>query len=324
MAEIQRTVEFGIGRTNDTPIDHGLFALHADTLAELDRLADTSRGVLSLKARAQLGTVGSGNHYVDLLADEDGRVWVANHFGSRGLGHTIATGFLNLAAGLDFSARGAEKEEPTVIPTDSDLGAFYIAAMQLAGDYAYAGRDYVIDQVLGILGTEAVESVHVHHNYAWLEDGLWVVRKGATPLTTDLAYIGGSMGDGAVIVRGTGQDIGNLASAPHGAGRVMSRTKAAGKWKKVTIEREAPDGTTYTKKIRVRDETTAAVDWRAVRAGLADRGIVVLGSAADEAPEVYKPLDAVIAAHPNIEVVHRLRPLGVVMAGDDTFDPYKD
>ena len=66
------------------------------------------------------------------------------------------------------------------------------------------------------------------------------------------------------------------------------------------------------------------MDWPTVRAGLWERGIVVLGSGADEAPEVYKPLDAVLAAHPNVEVTHRLRPLGVVMAGDDVFDPYKD
>jgi tRNA-splicing ligase RtcB len=251
-------------------------------------------------------------------------VWVANHFGSRGLGHTIATGFLNLAAGKTFDGRGQEKEEPTVIPTGTELGQAYLAAMSLAGDYAYAGRDYVIDQVLAVLGSTALVEVHNHHNFAWLEEGLWVVRKGATPLSGDLAFIGGSMGDGAVIVRGTGQDIGALGSAPHGAGRVMSRTKAAGKWKKVTVERKAPDGSTRLKNIRVRDESTAAVNWRQVQADLAARGIVVLGSGADEAPEVYKPLDAVLAAHPNIEVVHRLRPLGVVMAGDDVFDPYKD
>lgn len=323
MQEVQRVVAFGVGRSNETPLDHALFDTHASTLAALDQLAGT-RAALSQKARAQLGTVGSGNHYVDLLADEDDRVWVANHFGSRGLGHTIATGFLNLAADLPFDHRGAEREAPTVIPTDTDLGQAYIAAMDLAGDYAYAGRDYVIDQVLGILGTTADLSVHNHHNFAWLEHGAWVVRKGATPLTGDLAFIGGSMGDGAVVVRGTGADIGALASAPHGAGRVMSRTKAAGKWRKQTVERTAPDGSTYTKKIRVRDETTAAVDWRQAQADLAARGIVVLGSGADEAPEVYKPLDDVLAAHENIEIVHRLRPLGVVMAGDDTFDPYKD
>lgn len=339
MQAIQQQVAFGVGRTNDTPFDHTLFDTHSGVLGELDKLAGR-RMALSQKARAQLGTVGSGNHYVDLLADEDGYVWVANHFGSRGLGHTIATGFLNLAAGLPFDHRGAEKEEPTVIGTDTDLGQFYLDAMRLAGDYAYAGRDYVIDQVLGILGTVTDVTVHNHHNYAWLEDGLWVVRKGATPLTTDLAFIGGSMGDGAVIVRGKLEpydifpgswvdsrripDIGALHSAPHGSGRVMSRTKAAGKFKKIVEMRQRPDGTEYPFKRRVRDESTAAVNWQTVRRRLADQGIVVLGSGADEAPEVYKPLDAVIAAHPNIGVVHRLRPLGVVMAGEDTYDPYKD
>jgi tRNA-splicing ligase RtcB (3'-phosphate/5'-hydroxy nucleic acid ligase) len=311
MRQIQKTVEFGIGRTNAKPIDHPLFDEHDDTLRELERQA---KG-LEQKARRQLGTVGSGNHYVDLLADEQDRVWVANHFGSRGLGHTIATGFLNLAAGQPFDFRGKERDAPTVIPLDTELGQSYLAAMQLAGDYAYAGRDYVIEQVLSVLGTRAEQEVHNHHNFAWEEDGKWVVRKGATPLTRELAFIGGSMGDGAVIVRGTGEDIGNLASAPHGAGRVMSRTKAAGKWKKIVV-----DG----KRRRVRDESTAAVNWRQVRADLDARGIVVLGSGADEAPEVYKPLDDVLAAHSNIEVVHRLRPLGVVMAGDDVFDPYKD
>jgi tRNA-splicing ligase RtcB (3'-phosphate/5'-hydroxy nucleic acid ligase) len=341
MRQVQRVVEFGIGRTNATPLDHPLFDEHKETLAELDRQA---KG-LEHKARQQLGTVGSGNHYVDLLADEQDRVWVANHFGSRGLGHTIATGFLNLAAGQPFDFRGKERDEPTVIPLDTELGQAYLAAMRLAGDYAYAGRDYVIEQVLGVLGTQAVQEVHNHHNFAWEENGKWVVRKGATPLTRDLAFIGGSMGDGAVIVRGTGDDIGNLASAPHGSGRVMSRTKAAGKLTKMWYcnnrncsfkpERAAGNNSPYQKnrcpncglplrKGRMRDRSTAVVDWRRVQDDLAARGIVVLGSGADEAPEVYKRLDDVLAAHPNIEIVHRLRPLGVVMAGDDVFDPYKD
>lgn len=323
MKQIQKDVAFGMGRSNNTPLDHPLFDDHADTLKELDRLYGTP-AALSQKARAQLGTVGSGNHYVDLLADEQDRVWVANHFGSRGLGHTIATGFLNLAAGLPFDQRGKDAEEPTVIPTDTDLGQAYIAAMTLAGDYAYAGRDYVIDQVLGILGTTAEEEVHNHHNYAWLEDDLWVVRKGATPLTGDLAFIGGSMGDISCVVRGTGEDIGALASAPHGAGRVMSRTKAAGKFKKVSVTRTRDDGSTYQYKEKRRDPSTGVVDWPKVHRALHDRGITVLGSGADEAPQVYKDLGEVLAQHSNIEVVHKLQPVGVVMAGDDIFDPYQD
>jgi tRNA-splicing ligase RtcB len=104
----------------------------------------------------------------------------------------------------------------------------------------------------------------------------------------------------------------------------MSRTKAAGKWKKVPVERTAPDGTKYQKRIRVRDASTAAIDFDSVKADLAARGITVLGSGADEAPAVYKDLLEVIGHHKNIEVLHTLDPLGVVMAGDDTPDPYKD
>jgi tRNA-splicing ligase RtcB (3'-phosphate/5'-hydroxy nucleic acid ligase) len=318
LSEIQDRVAFGVGRTNREPIDHELFERPAWN--EIRTLAPGLRE----KAIEQLGTVGSGNHYVDLLVDEDGRLWVVNHFGSRGLGHTLATGFLNLAKGAEFGARLQEEETPTVLSMSSDLGQTYFECMNLAGEYAYAGRDYVIDQVLAILGANAVESVHNHHNFAWLEDGLFVVRKGATPLTGQPAFIGGSMGDESVIVRGTGQDIGALGSAPHGAGRVMSRTQAAGRWKKVAVERKAADGSTYRKKIRVRDKDTAAIDWDATRADLAERGITVLGAGADEAPAAYKRLSDVIAAHPNCEIVHRLRPLGVVMAGDETFDPYKD
>lgn len=312
---IQRRVEFGVGRSNENPVDHDLFE---DPLwTEVERIFGDG---LKQKAWRQLGTVGSGNHYVDLLHDENGRVWVANHFGSRGFGHTIATGFLNLAANRPVDARGAESEEPTVIGLDTPLGETYHAMMRLAGRYAYAGREYVIGQVLDILGTEADLTVHNHHNYAWEEDGLIVVRKGATPLTGEPAFIGGSMGDISVIVRGTGDDVGAIGSAPHGAGRTMSRTKAAGKWKKETVTRA--DGT--TKKIRVRDKTTALIDFDTVKADLADQGVLVRGAGADEAPGVYKNLSSVIACHPNIEVLHTLFPFAVVMAGDDTFDPYKD
>ena len=318
MRDVQKRIAFGIGRKNADPIDHELFD---DPLwIEIAKLIPG----LQEKARAQLGTVGSGNHYVDLLTDEQGRLWVANHFGSRGFGHTIATAFLNLAAGREATERAKDEETPAVLDLGTPTGDFYLEAMKLAGRYAYAGRDYVIDQVLRILGTHAEEEIHNHHNFAWEEDGLIVVRKGATPLTSAPAFIGGSMGDVSVIVRGTGEDIGALSSAPHGAGRVMSRTQAAGKWMKQRVTRTAPDGTTYEKKIRVRNKATAAIDWDAVRADLTERGIVVLGAGADEAPGVYKGLDAVLAHHPNIEVLHRLAPLGVVMAGEDEFDPYKD
>jgi tRNA-splicing ligase RtcB len=320
MREIQQAVAFGLGRSNPEPIDHALF--DSPVWDEIDLEPGQP---LKQKARAQLGTVGSGNHYVDLLYDEDGYVWIANHFGSRGFGHTVATWFIAIAAGGKLGDRIPESEDPAVLDIGTPSGDLYVAAMRLAGEYAYAGRDYVIEQVLQILGNPKVTmSVHNHHNFAWLEDGLWVVRKGATPLTSDPAFIGGSMGDMSVIVHGTGDAIGALGSAPHGAGRVMSRTKAAGKFRKVKEERTREDGTTYVHQRRERDPSTAAVDWGAEKAALTELGVVVLGAGADEAPPVYKSLSAVLAAHSNVEVLHRLRPIGVVMAGDDTFDPYKD
>jgi tRNA-splicing ligase RtcB len=350
MQQIQKTVSFGIGRSSGENVDHPLFDY--PVWSEIDRQFGDG---LKHKARQQLGTVGSGNHYVDVLVDESGDIWVANHFGSRGLGHTIASGFMAASAGNDFTAR--VKEGPSVISTDTDLGAFYIEAMRLAGDYAYAGRDYVADQVVRILGATVEEEIHNHHNFAWLEDGLWAVRKGATPLTRDLAFIGGSMGDVSVIVRGKHDplvvndeltlDIGALRSAPHGAGRTMSRTKAAGKLRKMWYCNnrncefkpfrgehgnstsgypggKCPECTLPLRKGRIRDTSEAVIDWPSVRQLLEQNGIVVLGAGADEAPGVYKDLRSVLASHPNIEVVHELHPIGVVMAGADEFDPYKD
>src|SRR5262249_2707169 len=139
-------------------------------------------GVAHLKemARDQLGTVGSGNHYVDLFEDEAGSVWIGVHFGSRGLGHKTATHFLKLPGGKD-----GIHVAPAIVDPDSELGAQYVAGMELAGEYAYAGREWVVDRVRRILGAKVTDSVHNHHNFAWREEHegrtLWVVRKGATP-----------------------------------------------------------------------------------------------------------------------------------------------
>src|SRR5690349_24632997 len=164
-------------------------------------------------------------------------VWIGVHFGSRGLGHTSATRYLKAAGGKD-----GMNVPPAVVDEDSELGRRYIAAMQLAGRYAYAGREWVVDRVRQIIGGSVTESVHNHHNYAWREthDGrdLWVVRKGATPaFPGQKGFVGGSMGDNAVILQGaTPADNATRAlqaralySTVHGAGRVMSRTAAAGK-----------------------------------------------------------------------------------------------
>ena len=173
------------------------------------------------------------------MEDEEGTVWVGVHFGSRGFGHKTASGFLALAQGLPFDGRANEGEmdsPPVLFEVDSELGEAYIAAMELAGDYAYAGRDVVVAKVLEILGAEAVHEVHNHHNFAWREEHFgrtyWVIRKGCTPARPGQeGFVGGSMGDESVILEGV-ESVENeqaLYSTVHGAGRVMSRTQAAGR-----------------------------------------------------------------------------------------------
>src|SRR5699024_4937241 len=114
--------------------------------------------------------------------------WVGNHFGSRGFGHRTASGFLNLAMNRKFSDKpqlASMDSKPVLLNMDADLGKMYYQAMQLAGDYAYAGRDIVINQVVKSLGASSLFEVHNHHNYAWKEvhkgKEYIVIRKGATP-----------------------------------------------------------------------------------------------------------------------------------------------
>jgi tRNA-splicing ligase RtcB len=318
--EIADTISFGLGRTNkeaDAPVDHPLFASPA-----WKALPGHIRDDLRERARAQLGTVGSGNHYVDVFADTaDDRTWVGIHFGSRALGHGIASGFMALGQGAKWGDRVPEQE--VLLDLDSELGQRYWAAMELAGQYAYAGREYVAQKVVEIIGGEKVDLVHNNHNFAWKEEHfgeeLVVVRKGATPaFPGQRGFIGGSMGDDAVIIAGyeSGPEPGHdpireiqeqaMFSAIHGAGRVMSRTAAKGSRRGGRRRRGA-----ITRQMM--HEWTSA------------RGIVVRGGDVDESPHVYRRLAEVIPEQRGTIVVrHTLRPLIVVMAGAGVVDPYKD
>ena len=303
MDRIHEKISFGIGRKNAEPVDHALFDDPAWQIPAIARLRD--------KAAAQLGTVGSGNHYVDLFEDEDGWLWIGVHFGSRGFGHGVATYYLR-----EGGAKDGMDAPPLVLRADSDLGTEYLEGMRLAGLYAYAGRDWVCARVADILGAAIVEEVHNHHNYAWKETHesreVWVVRKGATPAWPgQRGFVGGSMGDSAVIIEGregaSDEQIASLFSTVHGAGRVMSRTDATGRNRK-------------GKQIRPpRITREAMMEW------VNGRGVELRGAGEDEAPQAYKRLPEVLAHHAaTIRILHTLRPIGVAMAGGDEFDPYKD
>ncbi len=318
--EIAATVSFGIGRKNradDAPVDHPLF-----DDAAWDAVPATHRQALRDKARAQLGTVGSGNHYVDVFVDERGAIWVGVHFGSRGFGHTVASNFLALGQGKAWGERVPETE--VLLDLSDTVGHDYWQLMNLAGDYAYAGREWVARKVVALLGGEKLELVHNHHNFAWKElhhgEELVVIRKGATPaFPGQKGFIGGSMGDDAVIVQGMPSDKTSaevlalqgsaLFSTVHGAGRVMSRTAAAGK-------RDRRSG---------RQLSRGAISPNMMRDWVREKGVILRGGGVDESPHVYRRLPEVLSAQRGtVEVLHVLRPLIVVMAGDNEFDPYKD
>lgn len=306
MDTLQAELAFGVGRQNKEPVEHTLF--DDDPAWDLPVAA-----ALKDMARAQLGTIGSGNHYVDLFRDDDYTVWVGVHFGSRGLGHKLATHYIKAGGG-----KNGIDAAPTLLPVSSDLGQEYLTCMRLAGRYAYAGRDWVCQKVASLLGTTIVEEVHNHHNFAWEEehDGelFWVVRKGATPaFPGQRGFVGGSMGDISVILRGKESDEAHasLYSTVHGAGRLMSRTQAAGKtrWKK-------------GRPVRI---SAGKISRAMMLQWVEEQGVVLRGAGTDESPHCYKRITEVLDAHhDSVEIETVLHPIGVAMAGADEFDPYKD
>ena len=314
---IQDTISFGVGRKNragDAPTDDPLFEDGAWDAVP----GKHERERLRAKARDQLGTVGSGNHYVDVFADEADRVWVGVHFGSRGFGFGVAHGFLALGQNRAWGERVPEQE--TLLDVATPVGDAYWQLMNLAGRYAYAGREWVARKVVALLGGREEELVHNHHNFAWREEHggerFYVVRKGATPaFPGQQGFVGGSMGDDAVIIQGVASDqpavrelqARALYSTVHGAGRVMSRTAAAGKRKRGKVIKPG------------------AISRDMMLKWVNQKDVVLRGGGTDESPHVYRRLPDVLAAQgPTVQVLHVLRPLIVVMAGAEEFDPYRD
>lgn len=240
----------------------------------------------------QLGSMGGGNHFIEVCLDEDDQVWLMLHSGSRGLGNRIGTYFINAAKELMASWHmqvWLPDEDLSYIPEDHPLFGEYIGAMLLAQDFAMANRESMLCAIVDVMKARfpdfayAEAAINCHHNYAEQEHhfgkNVWLTRKGAVRARKgDMGIIPGSMGTGSFIVRGLGNPD-SFHSCSHGAGRVMSRNEAK---KRITLEEHR--------------EAVKGISCRT------DRDVI------DESPAAYKDIGAVMAAQEDlVEIVARLR-----------------
>jgi tRNA-splicing ligase RtcB len=292
---LERGTRFGVGSEHEKPQDHPVL----DEDWSVTRITRENKD----KARRQLGTSGSGNHFVEfgtvtldqrdaeLGLDAGKYVALMSHSGSRGTGASVCSTYSAIAQ-QRLPPKYTELGRLGWLELDTEAGQEYWAAMNLMGEYAAANHAVIHRLIAKLLGEKPIAGVENHHNFAWKEmhNGKEVIvhRKGATPAGEGvLGVIPGSMADPAFIVRGKG-NAASLNSAAHGAGRCMSRTKA-------------------------RD----TFNWKSVKNDLAKKGITVLSAGADEVPYVYKNIHAVMAAQEDlVSVVGRFDPKIVKMSDD--------
>ena len=302
-SSIERSIPVGNGPGGDhrrIPDSVETKLAQSDLMARLAVIRDKHPKIRPDKVDKQIGTLGGGNHFIEICLDEADRVWVMLHSGSRGTGNLVGTYFIELAR------RQLEKRVLGFHLPDKDLAFFlegeplfddYVAAVSWAQDYARANREAMMTRVLHEMRHRLPkfqldkEAVNCHHNYVQREDhfgqSLLVTRKGAVSAREgELGIIPGSMGARSYIVRGKG-NADSFHSCSHGAGRVMSRTAARAQ---ITLKQHR--------------EATAHVECRK------DAGVI------DESPAAYKDIDAVMAAQRDrvmerqtdlVDVVHTLR-----------------
>lgn len=238
-----------------------------------------------------LGTLGTGNHFIEMCLDTEQRVWVMLHSGSRGVGNAIGRYFIELAKqDMRKWHINLPDEDLAYFPEGTDHFDDYVEAVEWAQDFAALNRRVMMTHVMDALRCEIakpfeaeLEAVNCHHNYVTREnhfgENVLVTRKGAVRAAKGtLGIIPGSMGAKSFIVRGLG-NAESFESCSHGAGRVMSRTQAK---KLVTLDEHVAD--------------TEGVECRK------DAGVL------DETPKAYKPIEAVMAAQSDlVEIVHTLK-----------------
>jgi len=288
---LEEETRFGIGASFINPRDHAV-------MDEDWNISEVTKRVYG-KGRSQLGSSGSGNHFVEYgvftIEEEDlglspgSYLALLSHSGSRGPGAAVANHYSKLARELHPELPD-ELKHLAWLDMNAEEGQEYWAAMQLMGKFAAANHEVIHREMVKSLGAEVLASVENHHNFAWLErhDGedLYVHRKGATPAGEGvLGIIPGSMASPCYVVRGRGEEN-SLRSASHGAGRVMSRTQA-----------------------------NKTILWDDVSRELERKGVELISAGLDEAPAVYKDINTVMDAQKDlVDIIARFMPKIVKMA----------
>lgn len=291
--QIERDIPVGFNEHKQERLPHEVVANWGTLEGGFNWLIQEHPKVIGKRAApwAQMGTLGGGNHFIEICLDEEDRVWLMLHSGSRGIGNKIGTMFINIAKER-CEKEGIELPEKNLawLPADTPEFHDYVKALTWAQQYARLNRVTMMDLILKGLRHKLLPNlliggivVNCHHNYANLEthfgEQVWITRKGAVSAREgQLGIIPGSMGACSYIVKGKGNPE-SFHSCSHGAGRIMSRTKA-----KATISLED----------HIKD--TIGVECRK------DKGVL------DETPRAYKPIDKVMKSQEDlVDIVHTLR-----------------
>jgi len=278
LGHIRELIPSGVGEGHKRPLAQAVRFIDDNGYpAGIDETKLARRGdSLRQKALKQFGTLGAGNHFVEVCEDAGGRVWLQLHSGSRGIGNLLASA--HVAVAQDHCRRegiALEDRDFAYLPSETVEADAYLKDMLWAQRYAYAQREAMMDSLMEAVSRELgsdwqeVQRINCHHNYAeQLDDGGWITRKGAIDAGEGkMGIIPGSMGAATYIVRGRG-NAEAYHTSPHGAGRVMGRNQAR--------------------------RTLSADEFRKQMAGKTwlDRDATKL---LDEAPSAYKPIEQVIA-----------------------------
>lgn len=210
----------------DVPVGFKINETESATKLNHFNLSDEGKKIFEKKnGYMALGSLGGGNHFIEIGVDENSNVWIVVHSGSRGVGHGIAQNYMCLA-----SPTGKATEGHYGLDVNTTEGMAYINDMNWCLAYAYENRKLIIDKVIYSINRHcrgrSIGFVNRNHNHAELKDGLWIHRKGATHAENGMmGVIPGNMRDGSFIVMGKG-NVDSLCSSSHGAGRVLGRRKA--------------------------------------------------------------------------------------------------